>query len=225
VIRPTLRRSRWVLVAGLAMAGLAACTPAKAGSAAIVGDSSLSQATVNQKALEVLHVVDQSGQPAPDIATVNQSIVSSWVTQHLLARVAAAHHVVVTDAEVSDFLDKVRQQSGGQDKLEQTAASQGGTPPEAIPDLVKYYLISQKLPAVLLPGATATEQNVALAKAVIDEAARLGVHVNPRYGQWDPKSGKIQSGLGELSVPATAIDGRPILTPGNSGGAGTLPAP
>lgn len=226
MIRPTLRRSSWLLVAALVVGAVTACTPSKSGAAAIVGDQSLSQATLNQQALEVLTVIDQSGQPAPDIATINQSIVSSWVTQHVLAVIAADHHVTVSDAEVSAFLDKVTKQSGGQDKLEQTAASQGGTPPESIPDLIKFYLISQKLPLALLPNGSATDQNAALVQAVDATAQQLGVRVNPRYGQWDPKTGKLQSELGQLSVPATQVDGRSITpTAGGGAGTGTLPAP
>jgi hypothetical protein len=224
VIRPTVRRSASVVVALLVVGGVSACTPTKSGAAAIVGDQSLSQITVNQQALDVLAVVRQSGQAAPDIATINQSIVSSWVTQHVLAVIAADHHVSVSDAEASAFLAKVTTQSGGQAKLEQAAALQGGTPPESIPDLIKFYLLGQKLPAALLPNGTAAAQNAALVAAVDAEASRLGVRVNPRYGQWDPKTGKLVTGLGQLSVPATTVDGRTI-TSNVGGGSGSGPSP
>lgn len=225
VTRPKLRRTSWLFMALLGVVALSACTPARAGSAAIVGDQSLSQTALNQQALDVVAVINQSGQAAPDIASINQSIVSSWVTQHVIAVIAAEHRVTVTDAEVSVFLDKVTQQSGGQDKLEQQAASQGGTPPESIPALIRFYLIGQKLPAALLPNGTSTQQNAALAQAVDETATRLGVRVNPRYGQWDPKTGKLQPELGQLSVPATQMDGHTITPTSGGFGGGPLPAP
>jgi hypothetical protein len=224
VTRPRLRRLAPLLVAALGVAVLSGCTPARAGSAAIVGNESLSQATLNQQALDVVSLVNQSGQAAPNIAGINQAIVGSWVTQRVLGVIAAEHHVTVSDADVSSFLDKAIQSAGGTDKLDQLVAAQNSTPPQLIPELVRFYLLSRALPKALLPNGTSTEQNAALLQAVDETATRLGVHVNPRYGQWDSKTGTVGPEASGLSTPATKIDGQPIVTPGG-GGFGGLPAP
>jgi hypothetical protein len=217
VTRKRTRTLASLVVAGLGVALLSACTPSHAGSAAIVGEDSLSQIQLNQEALDVVAVVNQSGQAAPDIAKINQTLVSSWVTQHVIAAVAAQHNVTVTDAEVAAFLDKVAQNAGGQDKLEQQAATEGNTPPALIPDLIRYYLLGQKLPAALAPNASTDVQTAALRKAISDEAARLGVHVNPRYGQWDAATGQLQPQSGQLSVQATKMDGLNFVPEGTAG--------
>lgn len=215
--RKRTRTLATVLVAGLGVAVLSACTPSRAGSAAIVGNDSLSQIQVNQEALDVVSVVKQSGQPAPDIAKINQTLVSSWVTQQVIATVAAEHHVTVTDAEVTSFLDQVVKNAGGQDKLEQQAAAQGNTPPALIPDLIRFYLLGQKLPAALAPNASTDAQTAALRKAIADTAERLGVHVNPRYGQWDAATGQLQPQAGQLSIQATKMDGLNFVPEGTAG--------
>jgi hypothetical protein len=217
VTRKRTRTLATVLVAGLGVAVLSACTPSRAGSAAIVGNDSLSQIQVNQEALDVVSVVKQSGQPAPDIAKINQTLVSSWVTQQVIATVAAEHHVTVTDAEVTSFLDQVVKNAGGQDKLEQQAAAQGNTPPALIPDLIRFYLLGQKLPAALAPNASTDAQTAALRKAIADTAERLGVHVNPRYGQWDAATGQLQPQAGQLSIQATKMDGLNFVPEGTAG--------
>lgn len=215
--RKRTRTLATVLAAGLGVAVLSACTPSHPGSAAIVGDDSLSQIQLNQEALDVVNVVNQSGQPAPDIAKINQSLVSSWVSQRVIAAVAAEHHVTVTDAEVTSFLDQVVKNAGGQDQLEQQAAAEGNTPPNLIPELIHYYLLGQKLPAALAPTASSDAQTAALRKAIADTAARLGVHVNPRYGQWDVATGQLQPQLGQLSVQATKMDGLNFVPEGTAG--------
>jgi hypothetical protein len=217
VTRKRTRTLTMVLVAGLGVAVLSACTPTRPGSAAIVGDDNLSQIQLNQEALDVVNVVNQSGQPAPDIAKINQSLVSSWVSQHVIAAVAAEHNVTVTDAEVTAFLDKVVQNAGGQTQLEQQVAAEGDTPPALIPELIRFYLLGQKLPAALAPSASTDAQTAAVRKAISDAAQRLGVHVNPRYGQWDAATGQLQPQLGQLSVQATKMDGLNFVPEGTAG--------
>jgi hypothetical protein len=221
VTRPRLRRLAPLLVAAVGVAVLTGCTPARAGSAAIVGNESLSQASLNQQALDVVSLVNQSGQAAPNIAAINQAIVGSWVTQRVLGVIAAEHHVTVSDARVSAFLDKAIQSAGGKDKLDQLVAAQDSTPPQLIPELVRSYLLGRALPKALLPNGSSTEQNAALLQAVDETAARLGVHVNPRYGQWDSKSGKVGPEATPLSTAATKVDGLPIVIPGSSGVGGS----
>jgi parvulin-like peptidyl-prolyl isomerase len=49
-----------------------------------------------------------------------------------------------------------------------------------------------------------TQRDALLKKALADEAKKLGIHVNPRYGKWDAKNGQVVplSGKSDLSSPA-----------------------
>ena len=134
--------------------------------------------------------MNQSGQPAPDIAKINQSLVSSWVSQRVIAAVAAEHHVTVTDAEVTSFLDQVVQNAGRSGPARAAGGRRkGDTPPNLIPELIHYYLLGQKLPPRWRRPRRRTPRPPRCARPIADTAARLGVHVNPRYGQWDVATG------------------------------------
>src|SRR4051794_35851319 len=48
------------------------------------------------------------------------------------------------------------------------------------------------------------QRDALLKKALADEAKKLGIHVNPRYGKWDAKNGQVVpvSGKSDVSSPA-----------------------
>jgi len=49
-----------------------------------------------------------------------------------------------------------------------------------------------------------TQRDALLKKALSDEAKKLGIHVNPRYGKWDAQNGQVVplSGKSDVSSPA-----------------------
>jgi len=49
-----------------------------------------------------------------------------------------------------------------------------------------------------------TQRDTLLKKALADEAKKLGIHVNPRYGKWDASNGQVVplSGKSDVSSPA-----------------------
>jgi foldase protein PrsA len=53
------------------------------------------------------------------------------------------------------------------------------------------------------------QRDALLKKALADEAKKLGVHVNPRYGKWDSKNGQVVPVSGKSDVSSPAPTGSP----------------
>jgi hypothetical protein len=233
-VRHSGSRSRRRLLGGLlalvTVVSISACTPPKTGAAAIVGQDQLTQTQLNAQASEVVDLVEQaqaanpSTQTAPDVAAINRALITAYVNSNLVDRLAQKYHVAVTDAELSAAIDNLQAHNGGRDKFEQVVATQASIPPEGIPGLIRFTLLLQKLRPALTSDPSATVQGQALLKAIDDEAAGVGVHVNPRYGDWQPSTGAISPDVGQLSEVATMTDGIPVQTGGGTGTAG-LPQP
>ncbi|HVT20842.1 MAG TPA: peptidylprolyl isomerase [Mycobacteriales bacterium] len=56
--------------------------------------------------------------------------------------------------------------------------------------------------AQLKSSIYASQANVLLQKAISDEANRLGVHVSPRYGRWDPSTEAVLAVKSAVSLPS-----------------------
>ena len=209
--RPTARlRSRGVLLAVGAMALLAACSPMKAGSAAVVGTETLPESQVSDAFQEVADVAAAHNLTAPAATDLSLRLVGVWVEETLTEQLAAREGVTVSNGEVDTFMTQF-----SSDQLAQIAVS-SGIGPSTIQRAARSQLLQQELEKKLDSTGTPTEQSQALRDALAKVAADLGVSVNPRFGSWDPKTAQVGPRDTErLSspepVPASGVGGLPVI--------------
>jgi hypothetical protein len=186
----------------------------KAGSAATVGDDTLSESAVSDIADEV-NAIAAAGEidQALPAGEVYLRIVALWVDMEITEALAEAEDVTVTDAEIDAFIAQFDDA-----QLAQIAAG-SAIPTSQLERAARTVLLQQKLPTELAPGANPAAQKRALSAAKTETAAELGVSVNPRYGSWDPV-GVFKTGPGvksrdthRLSEPAVTEPVHPVAPP------------
>ncbi|MFD5322175.1 SurA N-terminal domain-containing protein [Streptomyces sp. NPDC127098] len=168
-------------------------TDAHPGDAAVVGDRSISLATVQARVDAVRDA--QRDQPNADeliatTAALTQQTVNSLVYMQILEQAAADAGVEVTRRDVQEERANVVANLGGEEQLRQAALMpQGGVPlagDEQIDETIRSQLLFQGLAQRI--GADMDPNGQQL---LIDEltrtAERVGVDVNPRYGEWDAR--------------------------------------
>ena len=207
----TTRRRHVVLVAVAApLLVLTACTPMKSGSAAIVGDQSLTEAQVGDTADEVNSVVATAdAELSLSPADLNQRIVSMWVDEELTEELASDEGVTASDADVDQFLSQYDQAQRLQ------IVTQAGIPPSQLPRAAKTVVLRNKLADELTPDGSQQEKTAALAAALVKTAEDLGVSVNPRFGKWNGTIPGVEPrATDRLSTLAGAPSTSPTPSPG-----------
>ena len=195
----------------LAVAGLSACDPREAGSAAVVGGHRVTETAVNHDASAVLKAFEEAGTPAPANATLLRALIDRAVDNQLVAVAAQRQGISVSQGQIDTLIDE----NGGRAKLSAQFATQDGLwlPPGQIDDLARSSLIQIALGNKLAPGGQATAVDAAVTGYKAELAKDLGVEISPRYGVWDPKTLQITGNLDDLSVPAS---GEPAPSPSTS---------
>ena len=117
----------------------------------------------------------------------------------LLAAAAHDNGITVTAAELANAKAAVVKQVGGTAVFPKALVG-AGIDPAGVDLYFTSVLYSQKLSAfVQKAGTAAADVNAALTSLVSQEAGKVGVTVNPRYGKWDSKNATL--------VPADATSG------------------
>jgi hypothetical protein len=213
------RRLRAALALGLASLLLAACGTDLAGSASVVGGSTVRDAEV---AAAVNEVRDQfeAAQGQPDIPAFDEADVTSRnverMTRHLVLEAAAAEKgIVVTPGQVDEIIaNSVNGQFGGsREAFDLAFATQEFVPASAVVEFARDFLIRQALPARVLPGGTEEAQGEAASTYLGELSTKLDVRVAPRFGTWDP--GAV--GLGPVPDDLSFVPGaKPAASPSPS---------
>lgn len=168
-------------------------TDAHPGDAAVVGDQSISLATVQARVDAVRDA--QRDQPNADeliatTAALTQQTVNSLVYMQLLEQAAADAGVEVTRRDVQEERANVVANLGGEEQLRQAALMpQGGVPlagDEQIDETIRSQLLFQGL-AQRIGADTDPNGQQLLIDELTRTAERVGVDVNPRYGEWDAR--------------------------------------
>jgi len=182
----TLTRRRTGLLAGVLMCILAttACgSGVKAGSAATVDDSTLTESQVADISDEINGVIaDSNSDQVLPANEINLRIVALWVDEQITEHLAAERGVTVTDSEVDTLLNKFDKNA----RVDITTGS--AIPPSQLERAAQTLLLRQKLGMDLAPGGDNDAQAAALTAALVDTANSLDVSVNPRFGTWDPST-------------------------------------
>lgn len=177
-----LRRKRRVvlLVAVACLALLTACDPVKSGSAAIVGDNSLTTMQLSDLTDEVdATIAAADAQSSMSADQLNQGLVSLWVQEELIDVVAAEHGVTATQTEIDKYLAQFDK------KTQLQIVTSAGIPPSGLERAVEATILRSKLGAVLAPGGSQEDQTIAITQEMVKVADEVGVSVNPRFGSWD----------------------------------------
>jgi hypothetical protein len=171
---------------------LAGCS--QVGAAATVGDTKITQATVQGSVDAILSErakVDTSQMQLETGASLNVSQLRFHLLSTLLRELGKELKVTVTKAEIDTRRASIIDQVGGEASLP-TALVNAGIAPNDLDEYIEAIAysdkISQKLTAA---GVTEDQLGQEIQKLVVAKAKEIGVTVNPRYGKWDATTADV----------------------------------
>ena len=175
------------LVAIAATFVLTGCS--QVGAAATVGDTKITQATVQGSIDAILAErakVDTTQMQLETGEALNRSQLRFHLLSTLLREVGSELKVSVTKSEIDTRRASILDQVGGAASLP-TALVNAGIAPNDLDTYIEAISYSDKIgQALVAAGVTEDQVGTELQKLVVAKAKALGVTVNPRYGKWDP---------------------------------------
>jgi hypothetical protein len=212
--RSTRGGAALALAASLAVAPLlAACQPAQAGAAAVVGDRRVTVEEVQTATTELRSIVQ-------DPTQISQDLVLGWlITSPYVLQVASDQGQGVSTQDAQRFFQQANFKAVGG----------GSTPSDASVEAVQTAYALQKLTGQGSDQKTAQ----AAVDTILADLKSAGVKVNPRYGtfdyRWDAQSGTFSlsphtSNWLQPAPGATAPAGQPAPS-GTPGEGGATPSP
>jgi hypothetical protein len=188
------RRTAVALVAaGLAAAALAGCSPDKVGSAAVIGDRTVSTDELQSAARDYLKIV-----PDADAGEAQRAILQRMIVSAVIDEAAEEAGVSVSAGRIAADRDEALDSVGGKKELVQALAqSQQPTvlPPGMIDRWVEDRLLFNKM-AEEIAGRPVASQDAAVQEALqqvnqnlSDVSKRIDIEISPRYGTWNPDRG------------------------------------
>jgi hypothetical protein len=179
-----VRAFRTLLLAATAVA-VSAC--GATGTAATVGDETITIAAVQNEIIDFSESFDEPLPLSGDLASVQQQFLNRDINHLLLIEMADREGVEITDAEVDALFDDLEAQSNGDiDALRaQFIYTEAGLR-RALEDELR------------LQGLEPIVGDIE--PAIVETAEQIGVEVNPRFGTWEGAT--LVPGTGSISVPA-----------------------
>ena len=183
----------------LALGVLVGCGPALPGSAAIVGEQRLDDATLSDTTSALAGALGIEERPE-----LSQAVLSRWVVGELIDEYAARQGIEITNGQVDAVIAEEAERAGGAEQLEQSAL-QSGLLPEMIPDAVRTSLLVEEMSkrAANEEDPSGQQGLVLGIQALSDE---LDTRVSPRFGTWDPEQLTVGSLPDDLSSPVAGDD-------------------
>lgn len=208
------------LVACLCLLGVAACSPTRAGNAAVVGEHAISE----QQLQDQVDAIVKASAAQGDRSTVVRSALSALVTFQLIDAVAKDQGVQAAPAAVNALRTQARTQLPAQADYEKVIAQQFVAPRNA-EQFLRLIVLSDALGRKLVPGddqdpKVAAARTEKIRQAEEATAKRLGVRINPRYGSWSVKEMTVVPSLsGGLATPegGASAPADPALDPTTGG--------
>ena len=175
------------ITAAVATFLLAGCS--QVGAAATVGDTKITQATVQGSIDSILSErtkVDVSQMQLETGAALNVSQLRFHLLGTLLRELGQELSLNVTKAEIDSRRASILEQVGGEAALP-TALVNAGIAPQDLDRYIEAVAYSDKISQKLVSaGVTEDQLGTEIQKLVVAKAKEIGVTVNPRYGKWDP---------------------------------------
>ena len=159
------------------------------GSAATLGSTKISQATVQGSIDAILasrQGVDTSQMQLETGEVLNRGQLRFHLLTALLLEVGKEIKLSVSKAEIDARRQSIIDQVGGEEALPNALVG-AGIAPKDFDQYIEAILISDKITQTLTAaGVTEADMGAQISKLVVAKAKELGVTVNPRYGKWDP---------------------------------------
>ena len=192
---------------------LAACSPVKIGSAAIVGDQRITSSSLDTDVSNLQQGISQYASGAK----VNPAVLPKLVLGQLISfqvrdRTAQDLGVTVTQADINQAIDYVYQSavaSGNSFTSPEQMIIENAVPLELAADFGRYYAVELAYLKAANGGKVPTSNTPAVTKALSEfssaecrAAKALSIQVNPQYGQlgFDQTSGFYQ-----VTAPADTL--------------------
>ncbi len=160
------------------------------GAAATVGDTKITQATVQGSIDSILSErtkVDTSQMQLETGESLNRSQRRFHLLSKLLRALGEELKIEVTKAEIDTRRASITEQVGGAASLPNALVSAGIAPAD-LDTYIEAISFSDKISqALIAAGVTEDQVGAEIQKLVVAKSNELGVTVNPRYGKWDPK--------------------------------------
>lgn len=207
---------------------LAACSPAKVGAAAVVGDQRITVSSLDTQVSNLQTAAKPYGAEVQLTSSQMPAAVLSWLIRFQISdQMAASAGVSVTQAQIQGGVSDINSQAVS--AAQQNGFSSGeavllsaGIPPQMMQDLGKYQAqeiaFAEQVNGGRLPTTTAENNTVtaALTKAQCTAAKSLNIQVNPQFGRLDYTQYSV--------VPVADTLSRPAGTPSPVSTTGLAPA-
>lgn len=159
------------------------------GAAATLGDTKITQATVQGSIDSILAErakVDTTQMQLETGEVLNRSQLRFHLFSAILRAVGEELKLEVTKAEIDTRRASILEQIGGVEALP-SALVGAGIAPEDLDKYIEALAFSDKISqALVASGVTEDQISAEIQKIIAAKANELGVTVNPRYGKWDP---------------------------------------
>ena len=158
------------------------------GSAATVGNTKISQATVQGSIDAILAArqgVDTSQMQLETGEALNRGQLRFHLLTVLLREVASEIKLSVSKAEIDTRRQSILDQVGSAEALPNALVG-AGIAPNDFDQYIEAISLSDKISqALTAAGIPEADLGAQIQKLVVAKAKELGVSVNPRYGKWD----------------------------------------
>jgi hypothetical protein len=166
------------------------------GAAATVGDTKITQATVQGSVDSILSErgkVDTSQMQLETGESLNRSQLRFHLLSKLLRSLGDELKIKVTKAEIDTRRASILEQVGGTTGLPAALVSAGIAPAD-LDTYIEAISFSDKISQTLVAAGVAEDQvGQEIQKLVVAKAKELGVTINPRYGKWNAETADIQA--------------------------------
>jgi hypothetical protein len=166
------------------------------GAAATVGDTKITQATVQGSVDSILSErgkVDTSQMQLETGESLNRSQLRFHLLSKLLRSLGDELKIKVTKAEIDTRRASILEQVGGTTGLPAALVSAGIAPAD-LDTYIEAISFSDKISQALVAAGVAEDQvGQEIQKLVVAKAKELGVTINPRYGKWNAETADIEA--------------------------------
>jgi len=177
------------ILAMIAAAALLLTGCSQVGAAATLGDTKITQATVQGSIDSILAEranVDTTQMQLETGEVLNRGQLRFHLFSEILREVGKDLKLEVTKAEIDTRRASILEQVGGVELLP-SALVGAGIAPEDLDKYIEALSFSDKISQTLVAkGVTEDQIGTEIQKLIVAKANELGVTVNPRYGKWDP---------------------------------------
>jgi hypothetical protein len=164
------------------------------GAAATVGDTKITQATVQGSIDSILAErakVDVTQMQLETGEALNRSQIRFHLFSAILRALGEELKLNVTKAEIDTRRASILEQVGGAASLP-SALVNAGIAPQDLDAYIEAISLSDKISqALVASGVTEDQVGTEIQKLIVAKSKELGVTVNPRYGKWDADTADI----------------------------------